>query len=254
MWAWWIRERLRDALMWPLNLVRDFPVRFRRLVQTLRRGWAGAWHLAPAARQQRLGLWLRQSAGETANWVHLLVVQVFDLAGGPEIAQFFMHLLTHTTPLTPAERAAISAILGSKGLRYGEVRVAEGGLFDLVFKVNGNLAFTTWHTINFPRSGHHTRANLAILIHELTHVYQYEQVGSRYLGEAIYKLVTTRRNCYAYGAAAGLQAAQAKGEGYRDFNREQQAQIVQDYYTLCQKGEDVSAYEPFIAQARAGDV
>ncbi|HEX6387558.1 MAG TPA: hypothetical protein VF177_23060 [Anaerolineae bacterium] len=252
----WLKERLRDAAMWPVNLIRDFPVRFGRLSRTLGRGVAGIVRFLPGAvrawRRGEMALWLWQSAGGVTGWLHQFLAQSFDLLGGPEVAQFFMHLPTKTTPLSSDEIAVISSILGTRGLRYGDVRVAEGGLFDLVFKYNGNLAFATWHTINMPRTGGHTRATLAIVVHELTHVYQYERVGSRYLGEAIYMLIKTKRNCYDYGSADGLRAATAAGKVFGDYNREQQAMIVQDYFTLREKGGDVAAYKPFVAHLRAG--
>ena len=254
--ATWLSERLRDAAMWPVNLIRDFPIRAGRLINTIGRGVVGAAGFLPgtvqAARRNELRRWLLQEAGAGAGWLHRFIMQLFDLLGGPEIAQFLMHLVTKTTPLSGDEVAIISSILGPYGLRYGDVRVAEGGLFDLIFKYNGNMAFATWHTINLPRTGRHTRATLPIVVHELTHVYQYERVGSRYLGEAIYVLVKTKRNCYDYGAAEGLLIAVAAGREFCDHNREQQAMIIQDYFVLREKGADVAAYEPFLAQLRAG--
>ena len=146
---------------------------------------------------------MRYKFGRIIDWIHRLVTQLFDLVGGPEIAQFFFHFFTMTTPLTEDEIEMMSSIAGPKAIRYDEVRVAGSGLLDIIFRFNGNLAFATWHTVNMPRKGSHTRANQSILAHELTHVYQYEQVGTRYLGEAIYMLVKTKRDCYEYGGSAG---------------------------------------------------
>jgi hypothetical protein len=259
----WMSERVRDALMWPVNLIRDFPSRFRRLLATVRQGIVGVVTLLPqasyAARSDSLRSFSRGATGSLANWLHRFAVQLFDLIGGPEIAQFVMHLITNTTTLNDDELAHIVSVLGPENMRFNDVRVAEGGLLDLIFKLNGNLAFTTWRTVHFPRTSSnqrigHTRANLAILVHELTHVYQYERVGSRYLGEAIYMLVKTRRDCYDYGFIQGLQQAAAAGKHYQEFNREQQAQIAQDYFTLQRRGVEVTAYEPFIAELRAGEL
>jgi hypothetical protein len=148
----------------------------------------------------------------------------------------------------------ITAVLGPQPLRFSQVRVAQGGLLHLVFKVNGNLAFAIWRTICLPTTGPHTRAALPIVVHELTHVYQYEKVGSRYLGEAVYVLIKTRRDCYNYGGVAGLGQAWLEGRCYGDYNREQQAKITQDYYFLREEGSDITAYEPFMAQVRAGEL
>ncbi|MCB8944745.1 MAG: DUF4157 domain-containing protein [Ardenticatenaceae bacterium] len=232
--------------MWPVNLLRDGWVRNGRLRQTI---WSGAVALGQLVRGDGRG-----QPGRLGWGLHTFLAQLFDVVGGPEIGQFLMHLITHTTPLTAEEQAMMRAVLGEEAMRYGEVRVAEGGLMDWVFARNGNLAFTTWRTVNFPRNGRHTRANRAILVHELTHVYQYEKVGSRYLGEAIYMLIKTKRDCYAYGGAAGLQQDWQAGKRYKDYNREQQAQIVQDYFSRCERGEDVRAYEPFMVEVRVGEI
>ena len=71
------------------------------------------------------------------------------------------------------------------------------------------------------------------------------------MGQAIHAQMTVG---YGYGGPAGLNADKAAGKHYRDYNREQQAQIAQDYYTLVQNGEDTTAYDPFITELRAGQL
>lgn len=254
----WLAERIHDAAMWPVNLVRDFPGRLGRLLWLLGQGGRGVvsflpgWWRATQAHDGRR--WWRGQVGSLLAGLHQLAAALFDLVGGPEIVQFWLRLPAVTTSLTGPEIAIIATVLGPTALRFGDVRVAEGGWLHLVFKLNGNLAFATWHTIHLPRTGRHTRANRPILVHELTHVYQYEKVGTRYLGEAIYMLIKTRRDCYNYGGVDGLQRACADGRCYADYNREQQAKITQDYYDLHTAGSDVTAYEPFMAQVRAGEL
>ncbi len=253
---YWVSERLRDAALWPIHLVRDFPVRCSRLLQTLWFGTKALFFfpssLVKAIKHKRFKLWFRTLIGDFLFGLHKLLTQLFDLVGGPELGQFFMHIITNTTPLTADEMAAMSSVLGPTTMRYDEVRVAEGGLFDLIFRVNGNLAFTTWQTVNFPRNGRHTRQNLPIMIHELAHVYQYEKVGSRYLGEAIYMLIKTKRDCYNYGKAQGLKDAHKAKKQFAQFNREQQAQIIQDYFVSLQQNIENYPYLPFIQQAQSG--
>ncbi|MDX1417263.1 MAG: DUF4157 domain-containing protein [Candidatus Promineifilaceae bacterium] len=254
----WLGERLRDLLMWPINLVRDFPIRIARLLSTFLRAADAILFFLPefldAIRHKEIGSWLRFKAGRFFDWLHQFITNVLDLFGLPEILEFLMHLLTKTTPLNGDELATISTILGPNAMRFGDIRVVEGGVFDLVFKLNGNLAFATWHSINLPRTGRHTRENRSIVVHELTHVFQYEQIGSRYLGEAIYMLVKTKRDCYNYGGPAGLAEACLYGKKYCHFNREQQAMITQDYYIRRERGLDTLPYEPFIHQVQSGEV
>lgn len=227
--GWWLSERTRDLALWPVNLVRDFPGRVRRLSQFAVVG-PGGW----------------------PGRVHALLCALFDLAGGPEIAQLVMHLGMHTTPLSGPEIAAAALVLGPGAIRYGEVRLAEGGVLQLVFRFNGNRAFATWHTVHLPRDGAQRRSDLSLLVHELTHVFQYEQVGTRYLGEAVAAQLRQGQACYRYGGPAGLAEAGNRGQRYADFNREAQAQIAQDFYRVRVAGEDGAAYAPFIADLRAG--
>lgn len=256
--AKWVGERVGDAAMWVTNLIRDLPARLARLGQTLWEGLGGVISFIPEAIQalasgglRGFGDWLWERAKSGGTWILTLLSRVFDTLGGPEIAEFITHMLTKATPLTGPEIAAASSVLGPSAVRYEDVRIAEGGLLNLIFKFNEGRAFTTWHTINMASSGDHTRANLAIVVHEITHVYQDERVGTRYMGQAIHAQNTVG---YGYGDAAGLVADRAAGKQYRDYNREQQAQIAQDYYTLQQSSGDTSAYDPFITELRAGDL
>ena len=258
---YWLKERLRDAWLWPLNLVRDFPARSGRLAHTLFTG-SKAFVQFPLFfwRAVRDGIFKRQmrwAVQQVGVWLHLLLVQLFDLVGGPEICQFVMHLGMHTTPLTAAEQTAVKPIFGTHNLRYQDVRIAQGGILHFIFRHNGGLAFATWYTIHLPvkrGEGRETavssRQNLPLLVHELTHVFQYHHVGTRYLGEAIYYLVTTNRKCYQYGGISGLRVCHQQGKQYRHFNREQQAQIIQDYFTQSYQNQDTSAYEPYVNQLR----
>ena len=254
----WLKEKIHYLVMWPINFFRDWPVRTARLFQSLHHVFLGILflpaELVDAVRHHEGRSWLRFKTGKVINWSHQFATHFFDLLGGPELAQFFLHFFTSTTRLRPDEIAMMSDILDPGAIRYAEVRVAQGGILSLIFKMNGNLAFATWHTINIPQAGPHTRQNQSIIAHELTHVYQYERIGSRYLGEAVYMLLKTKRNCYDYGGRSGLNYACSAGGHYSDYNREQQAMIVQDYYTLQQIGADTSAYKPFITELRAGKV
>ena len=85
----------------------------------------------------------------------------------------------------------------------------------------------------------------------MIHVYQYERAGSRYFAEA---LLGQHEEGYGYGGPEGLTAAAAKGKRFADFNREQQAQIAQDYLAALRVRAPIAAYEPFIDQLRKGQI
>ena len=179
------------------------------------------------------------------------VLEALDLVGVPEIFAFAWRIVTRTSPLTGEEITAAAAVLGPRAMRYQDIRVAQGGVLRWIFAKNGHRAFATFHTINLPEQGEHQRSNVEIVVHEVVHVYQYERAGSRYFAEA---LLAQQEEGYGYGGVEGLVDALHEGKRISNFNREQQAQIVQDYVVRSRVRADVSAYEPFIRQLRQGKV
>lgn len=254
----WLADRMEDAAKWAANWVRYLPSRVGRVLMTLTfAGVALVTFLPVGARVWRrggranFGAWLRARARQGAIRAVQFVLEALDIVGLPELFGFVWRVVTRVSPLTGAEIAAAATILGPAALRYHDIRVAQGGLLRLIFKRNGDRAFATFHTVNLPSQGDHRRDNIDILLHELVHVLQYERAGSRYFAEA---LVAQHEEGYGYGGLAGLLAARQKGKRLRDFNREQQAQLVQDYFMHLRHGWDTAAFEPYIAELRAGNI
>jgi len=185
------------------------------------------------------------------------VFRLLNLLRAPSIFEFFWHLLTRVTPLSESELYAASTVLGPSAIGYSSVRVAEGRLLRLIFKLNSQRAFTTFHTVNMPSSGGHSREHLDLLVHELVHVFQFEILGSVYIWQA---LRAQRTDGYDYGEPEQLREDRKNGKRYRDYNREQQGQIAQDYYglvayqNLATTDPMRQAYEPFITDLRRGDL
>jgi len=181
--------------------------------------------------------------------------RLFDIFRGPWLFQLVWHLLTRVSRLTEHEIQAASAVLGPTSIRYGSVRVAEGRILRLIFRINSSRAFTLFHTINLPDTGHHSRENIDLVVHELIHTYQFETVGSVYIWQA---LRAQKTNGYRYGGWNQLAKDWTDGKHFRDYNREQQGQIAQDYYSdVVDKGlpptDPISmAYEPLISELKAG--
>ncbi|MEM1319503.1 MAG: hypothetical protein AAGG75_04560 [Bacteroidota bacterium] len=97
----------------------------------------------------------------------------------------------------------------------------------------------------------------SILLHELTHVWQYERMGAVYMPRALKAQFS--RYGYNYGGISALKAYLRKGKDFLSFNLEQQGDIVSDYHRL-KKGyqprwgngsrSDLPIYEAFIQQMR----
>jgi hypothetical protein len=92
--------------------------------------------------------------------------------------------------------------------------------------------------------------DMAWLMHELTHAWQSQHVGLIYLYQAIFKSPT-----YQYAPAGetvdgALKRFTQEGKTFLDFNREQQGDIVRDYYFYLKQNADVAAWEPYLKAVR----
>lgn len=251
----WLADRIEDVAAWLANLIRYLPARVARVIMTVGAGIFAALRFGPSAlriaRIDRSHARRFTSVCARRGGIRSIqmVLETADLFGAPEIFAFVWRGLTRTSPLTGAEIAAASVVLGPSAVRYQDIRIAQGGVLRWVFARNGQRAFATFHTLNLPDKGRHQRDNIDIVVHEIVHVFQYERAGSRYFAEALFG---QREEGYGYGGPDGLRLALQQGKRLRNFNREQQAQIAQDYYALIRTHGDLTPYEPFIQQLRDG--
>lgn len=86
----------------------------------------------------------------------------------------------------------------------------------------------------------------AWLIHELTHVWQYQSMGWRYLVKALYLQFRHGAHAYDYGGETGLLARLEKGWKFEDFNLEQQGDITRAYYQRLVQQKDLHAWTPYL--------
>ena len=85
------------------------------------------------------------------------------------------------------------------------------------------------------------------LIHELTHVWQYEEDGLVYIPEAI--AGQNSDDGYDYGGVAGLQAKIAANQGLSALNPEQQGSIVADNFDFRQDAREEEASSGYASDA-----
>lgn len=86
------------------------------------------------------------------------------------------------------------------------------------------------------------------LMHELTHVWQYQRMGWSYFFRAVSAQLRNGSRAYKYGGAESLDQIYRQGFLLRDFNLEQQGEIIRDYYWRLMGGQDIRAFQPFIDQ------
>ena len=182
------------------------------------------------------------------------------------------HILTSVSRLTPEEIQAASKIFPAGSIKYSAVRKATDRLLKLTSWFHNDRAFVTGRTINIPPKK--DPLTLEETIHELTHVYQFELIGSVYMYEAIRAQKEKKgrdNNEYKYGEA-GKEWEQLKEDRkddnmrFENYNREQQASIIEHYYKYIlgsgkdrlpegtRKSSAKKAYKPCIDEFKNGDI
>jgi hypothetical protein len=129
-------------------------------------------------------------------------------------------------------------------LSWKRVRIDERALIGPRQK---QFCYVSFYTINSWGS-----MTNSLLLHELTHVWQYQQMGAMY----IFRALRAQRSQmgYNYGGVAALKAYLKNGKSLYHFNLEQQCEIVSDHYLIKNgysprygsgKIEDLRTYEAF---------
>jgi len=170
--------------------------------------------------------------------------------------------------LRPEEIAEIEKVFGG-GLDITRCRISEGSQFpNLVGRIGAFFrrtkppdanAITVGNTSYFPRVLITDKPNdpgwltdMGWLMHELTHQWQYQHDGIRYLFEAMFAPT------YVYTPTGethndALKGSHKSGKTFRDFNREQQGDIVRDYYwstKLEPPDADRSGWDDYMKEVR----
>lgn len=213
-------DKLTGVLMRITDWVRRLPARIGRLISTLIEGiatlrpWTAAW-------------W--KSLVHITTWEHFLfwvgtvAIDLLEIIPLGEAAETAAELVKFNTRALSGHELEVAHSVFGGSIDLAMVRIDERSLVPAF----SHRAFTTFHTINaWGKLADHT------LVHELTHVWQYEKSGAIYMAQAVHAQMQRGKGAYNYGGPAGLQAARAKAQGLTSFNREEQAQIVEDFYRI----------------------
>ncbi len=126
------------------------------------------------------------------------------------------------SPLTSAERADAASIFGSS-IDLSRVRIVYSPVISAPTTLGNDIRVPPNYAI--PRR---------VLIHELTHIWQFQTKGSAYISDSVFhqssavvsSLLTTGR--IDRGGAYRYQIV--PGKSFHDYTAEQQASIVEDYF------------------------
>ena len=214
-------DKLTGVLMRVTDWVRRLPTRIGRLISHLIGGiatlkpWTAAWWKSLV----HISTW-----EDFVFWVGTVAVDVLEIAGIGEAAETLNEFVKFNTRALNSHELTVAYSVFGGSIDLSMVRLDERAVIGPAFT---KRAFTSFHTINaWGKLKDHT------LVHELTHVWQYEKSGAIYMAQAVHAQISRGQGAYDYGGPAGLQAARTKGQGLTGFNREEQAQIVEDFYRI----------------------
>ncbi len=258
-WAWAVDfakdpsfSKLWDGLLGGLSWLGDGVKGFARW------GWRGIQGAAVWAWEGIQGLagWVWDGLVGAGKWLAKDLLLVLELLGVGERLQIIWGLIFRMRKLTPAEIAASKMVHGPGLIPYNLIRVDDNSI---ITKFSGGVPVTTMHVIHSPKGG----ILMSTMVHELTHVAQYEAVGAVYMAEAVHAQATMGRSggrgsgsAYDYEKDGPLASQRAAGRKFKDLNREAQAQLVQDYYRGMVGSFSVvpkADYQPFIDDMNRGE-
>lgn len=180
------------------------------------------------------------------DWLLELTFLFLEIFGIFDFYDAFASLVKRARPLTDREIGIARSIFGDS-LACERVRIDERAYWG---PRKGNFCYVSCYTINswgiMPDF---------ILVHELTHVWQYQHLGMAYVPRALKAQFSPEG--YNYGGVRALYEAMQNGKKLLDFNYEQQADIIEDYYRLLLgyrpswgsgKADDLDVYAHFATQ------
>lgn len=179
------------------------------------------WHLAYPVYKRRAN---RFPPGGILEWTSDTLFYLFDCMAIPEIYDAIMNLLkTNTRPLTAAEVELGYNVFGNS-IDYNLIRIDDRARFGTK---NMAAAYVSFNTINYMH-----KIKKEVFIHELVHIWQFQNFGSIYIARAIKAQRSSEG--YNYGGSPNLYQVMLRGGSLFDFNFEQQADIIEDYYKMKQ--------------------
>lgn len=161
-------------------------------------------------------------------WLVLIPIKVLELFGIAYLLDEVRRSLLKTRLLTPFEQRQLVLVFGEQTLNWNRIRLRENSRLAKIgakYAHKQHLAFVLFRTVNFSRTIDCEKDlyDMEWLVHEVTHIVQFEWIGSQYIIEA---LRAQRNGGYSYGGESTLRQI----DSIQVLNLEQQAEVMKYYY------------------------
>ncbi|MEZ4909619.1 MAG: hypothetical protein R2774_02030 [Saprospiraceae bacterium] len=161
-------------------------------------------------------------AKDVLQWLADLFFYIIDILAVPELYQLVTQTFKYKTRGLNAEELKLTQYFFKDSLMPEFIKV-DNTAHLLTHKIA--IAYVGFNTINYKR-----KLKNSVFIHELVHIWQYQRYGTVYMGRAI--SAQRSKEGYDYGGVSKLYQSMIRGKRLEDFNFEQQAEIIEDYYKI----------------------
>lgn len=173
-------------------------------------------------RIQRLGKHFLSFCWSSFHWWLEFFYLLLDVIALPEIYETVIDLIKWSTRgLTQEEINLLVPIFG-QSIDYNRVRIDERSFIGPLQK---KFCYVSFYTINS-----WGKMNPSLLIHEMVHIWQFQKMGSIYIPRAL--AAQRSKEGYNYGGASKITYWAMNNAQLGDFNLEQQADIIADYWRI----------------------
>jgi hypothetical protein len=197
--------------------ITSLPARLKRLVVHL---WNGVKSLKPWSLEWWKSLGKADTWKNFGSWLGELVIYALEVGGIGEIYETIADFIKFNTRAMTDDEIKLAKTVFGNSINYNLIRIDEYAVLGPSFS---GREYVSFHTING-----WGKIDPGTLIHELTHVWQYEKMGAMYMPRALHG--NSKPGFYDYGGVPTLIAN--AGKGMDAFNPEQQGDIMEDYYRI----------------------
>ena len=228
-----------------IDIIRKFPKRLGRLFTHFVQALEQMQKLTTGDERPEKGSFIKR----LSKWWIEFVILFLDIFGLPEIYETIMDFVKFNSRSLHHWEIKLAKEIFGDSINYKRVRIDE---LSIAGPKQKNFCYVSFYIINS-----WGRMQNSTLIHELTHVWQFERMGSVYIPQAL--LAQNSKMGYNYGGISALKAYREQGKSFLSFNLEQQGDIISDYFRIKEgyqprwgNGDrhDLSVYKHFVDQMR----
>ncbi len=246
---WVLQQLLMKFIALFYRIIDIFKLLPLRIFRVFRHLWIGFKSLRP----RRMYWWESEintkKIYRVLNWWMEFTVYFLECFGVGEFYETLLDFLKFNSRTLKDWEIDLARTVFGDSINYRRVRVDE---YSFLGPKQARFCYVSFNLINSwgPMLN-------SLLLHELTHVWQYQKMGAVYIPRALRAQYSNAG--YNYGGVSNLRSVLQKKKNLLSFNLEQQADIVADYYLIRDgykpnwgKGvkKDLPIYENFIKQLR----